>query len=312
MKTTMKLITLALLFALIAPSAMAQKEVTVEGRYRYVMEDDETQAQARAKAIDQARIEGLREKFGTYITGTGLSQVVDGTTKYVHLGMNEVKGEWVCDLEEPKVTRELDPSGHLIFTAIVRFKARERINEAVEVQAKLLRNGTTLRHEGSEFNSGDQMYMWFKSPCDGFVSVYIEGEDDTVFRLLPYSRSKEHSYKVRANTEYTFFSRQLRKKSENGEEEESDLLIDEQLMTASTPTEWNRICVIFSPNEFHIAADKKGQMVSGKKEGLSLWQAQRTRELPKKEFQDWLAKQRTRDPKMSYIPIDIVIHRKQE
>ena len=53
-------------------------------------------------------------------------------------------------------------------------------------------------------------------------------------------------------------------------------------------------------------------MVSGKKEGLSLWQAQRTRELPKKEFQDWLAKQRTRDPKMSYIPIDIVIYRKQE
>lgn len=296
-----------LLLAIVAPAAMAQKEVTVEGRYRYVMEDNETQAQAQAKAIDQARFEALREKFGTYITGTGMSSVVDGKSKYVQVGMNEVKGEWIRDLETPKVTREIDPStGQIIFTVVVRFKARERLNEAVEVEAKLLRNGTTLKFADTEFNSGDQMYLWFKAPCDGFLTVYIEGEGDTVYRLLPYNRSRNKSYPIKGNKEYVFFSQN------HIYGNETKRLVDEQLMTASSVMEWNRICVIFSPNEYTISPDSDGSTVSGKKEGINLNKAERNRELPKKNFQEWLGKCRTRDPKMNYLPIDIITKRAKQ
>ena len=100
-----------------------------------------------------------------------------------------------------------------------------------------------------------------------------------------------------------FFSRQHRYS-----DEETSRFIDEQLMTASTPVEWNRICVVFSPNEFNIASDSKGGTVSGREQGLSILQAERARQLPKNRFREWLGKSRTRDPKMSYTPIDIIIH----
>ena len=38
----------------------------------------------------------------------------------------------------------------------------------------------------SNFFDGEQFYLYFKSPVDGYLSVYID-EGDITYRLLPYT-----------------------------------------------------------------------------------------------------------------------------
>ena len=86
--------------------------------------------------------------------------------------------------------------------------------------------------------------------------------------------------------------------------------VDGIILTADKEIEWNSVCVIFSPNAFTHPQD----FVKGKADGNKLGLGNRLLEMPRvlssDKFQDWLAKSRINDKKMSYTPIDIQIRRK--
>lgn len=307
MRRSFRLLFISILMVAVAtPVALAQKITTIEGKYNYVMPNDESFIVARNKAIDQARINGLAKEFGTIVSSSSYYHVDNSQSSFMQFGMNDVKGEWIEDVSEPEVTHSIDPTTqHVVISARVKFKAREVHNESVNVEAKVLRNGTLLRNEDSNFMSGDDMFIRFKAPVDGYLVIYISDGGAMVDRLLPYSRSTASAYKVQADSVYTFFSPAHHKMNESFYD------VDPIVMTASKPMEWNRFSIIFSPNEFSMPADEIAETASGEELGVYDYaRLELNRRLKNEDFQKWLGKHRSRDRKMSYTPIDITVTRK--
>ena len=154
-------------------------------------------------------------------------------------------------------------------------KAREIKNANIDFEAKLLRNGTEEKFESDEFRNGDDLYLYFKSPINGYLAVYLLDENtQQVFCLLPYKSSGEPAYKIVHDKPYIFFSCQ--KAEENPNE------VDEYTMTCEHSMEQNTIYIVFSPNMFAKAFAEDGSI------GLP-------RQLPLKEFQKWLGKCKAKD-----------------
>ena len=108
--------------------------------------------------------------------------------------------------------------------------------------------------------------------------MYLIDNEKTAYCLLPCMRSDKGYQDVRANKEYLFFS------------SDTDREADEYVLTTQTEVEHNVLYVIFSPNKFTKARDKKG---------ARNWRKQQVpRNLPYKDFVEWLAKVQTADKNM--------------
>lgn len=305
----------ALLFVLISfivgssPAYIsAQKVKDLEGEYMYQQPDDESRNVAEKKAVQRAQINALAREFGTIVASRSTMTVTNEKMSHIQIGVNEVKGEWIKDNKAPEITPIIDPSTHKQYLKVkVWFKAREIISQAIDVETHLLRNGVDLKYEDHEFYAGDEMFLYFRAPVDGYLVVYQLGEDNNVYRLLPYSSSHSGAYEIKANEEYTLFYDNFdycKKKGENPRQ------VDGIILTADKEIEWNSVCVIFSPNAFTHPQDFDKGKADGNKLGLGNRLLEMPRVLSSDKFQDWLAKSRINDKKMSYTPIDIQIRRK--
>ena len=138
-----------------------------------------------------------------------------------------------------------------------------------------MRNGTEEKYESDEFRNGDDLYLYFKSPINGYLAVYLLDENtQQVFCLLPYKSSGEPAYKIIHDKPYVFFSCQ---KADGNPNE-----VDEYTMTCEHSMEQNTIYIVFSPNMFAKAFAEDGSI------GLP-------RQLLLKEFQKWLGKHKAKD-----------------
>lgn len=196
----------------------------------------------------------------------------------MQLNSSEVKGEWLEDTMEPQCEVVEILTDMIVLKAKVSGKARTVSNEAVDFEALVLRNGTEARFADTHFRDGDDLFMLFRAPVDGYVAIYLIDENQTAFCLLPYQHDADGQMPVHRNKEYVFFASN-RKGDVEGE-------VDELTMNCGNgAVEHNQVYVIFSPNAFHKALDKQLN------EALP-------RQLPYRDFTQWLSKCRKRDTKM--------------
>lgn len=259
-----------------------QNIVDICGEYTYYPSEDIALAQAKQIALQRARIEGLIKEFNetVYQNNTTVVSNRNGESNIdmYAFGGNEARGEWIEDTQQPEynVFYEQDM---LVVNVKVCGKAREIKSATVSVGAKVLCNGTQPKFESSEFKSGDDMYLWFRSPVAGYVLVYLlDRGNQTVYCLLPYRDSEQGNIQVQGDKEYIFFHRD--KKYDNWQQ------IDEYTLTAENPVEWNDIYVIFSPHPFHKAAT-----TATSNEYIP-------KELPFSDFEKWLVRCQTKDTEM--------------
>ena len=269
----------------------AQRVEKVCGEYTYTAPENVTLEEAKATALERAKIEALADKFGTIVSqnnstiikNNGESSKVD----FFSLGGSDVKGEWIETLQEP--TYEINYKDNVLMVkASVCGKAREIVNAGINFTAKILCNGIDQKNESDEFHSGDDLYLWFKSPAKGFLAVYLIDESQNAFCLLPYRSNENGKVDVKANKEYLFFSKKVVPTQEQSS-------VDEYTMTCDQSMESNKIYVIFSPNQFTKANDE-----DNKPNALP-------RQLSFKDFQEWLVKNRTHDKEMSVKVKNITI-----
>lgn len=175
----------------------------------------------------------------------------------------------------------------LAVTVRVKGVIREIVNAAVDFQACVLCNGTEDRFEQDRFRNGDDLYLSFQSPVDGYLTVYLLDAEGTAYCLLPYRGDTGGRVAVKGNRRYVFFSVDDVPAGERG-------MVDEYVMTCGNREELNQIYVIFSPQLFTKAVDYAG-------EGLQ------PRELPYEEFQRWLFDCRKQDREMRVEVKNIVI-----
>lgn len=278
--------------------ANAQRVVQVSGEYVYVQPENETLTHARATAVQKAKVQALADEFGTLIEQTNFTNTKSGNVSFVSMGMSEVRGEWLGDTKEPEFTYAMNDLGLRVITVRVWGKAREIISSGIDIETKILKNSVDNRLESLEFEEGDVFYVSFTSPVDGYLAIYMMDEGENSMRLLPYTNSHDISYKIQADKKYTFFSR---KHLNSGDDSN---VVDEYVLLAGKPVEYNRIYIIFSPNEFVHPKDTSAGTINANGVNMKL-----PRMLGFNDMQEWLVKNRTRDRQMQVVRKEIVIRK---
>lgn len=134
--------------------------------------------------------------------------------------------------------------GMLQVSVKVQGKIREIKNAQIPLKVHLLRNGIELRNEDDYFRDGDDLYLFFQSPVDGFLLVYlIDYSEKTAYCLLPYRQSKNPSATIEHDKEYVFFSETLAEHTDK-------IYVDEYtLICESSEVDNNDIVLMFSPSK---------------------------------------------------------------
>lgn len=272
-------------------SAQRVKKVSIE--YTYHAPQHISPLDAKRIAVERAKMQAIADEFGTLVqrtnaTVTGISNGKSSVDVY-SFSESEVKGEWIETIGEPEFLSMTYEQDMLVITVKVEGRIREVVSATIDMKAKILRNGTEDKFESTEFRCGDDLYLSFQSPVDGYLAVYLLDEvSQMVYCLLPYKSSSEAITPIEHDKPYIFFS------AEHAGDKAH--LVDEYTMTCSRSTEKNTVYVVFSPNEFAKANSTNVEELL-------------PQELPFEEFQKWLAKGRRQDTKMNVWKESITITR---
>lgn len=287
---TLKHLIISIAIASIPLCVSALKEANVKGSYTFYSDGSLSQDECKRRALEGARLEAIKSEFGTIISQDIVQHdLVDNSgesTYFSALSSTEVKGEWIANEGEPQYEYSLDSDGHFVVKCTVKGRARELSNETVDFQALVLRNGNEARFADTSFNDGDAMKLLVKAPVDGYLAVFLAGENQVTYSLLPYITDTSGEVKIKRGKEYVFF-----------DTEKADAAhgtVDELMLTTDAPREYNRVYVVFSPNKFSRAVD-------------TYTNDNTPRQLSFDELNRWLAKSRKIDPKMGVKIINLVI-----
>ncbi len=280
-----------LLFLGFPIECFAQRVVEVCAEYIYHVPENTTVEQAKLTVLDRAKLQAIANEFGTIVSQSNTTFVRNengnSTMDFQSIGGSDVKGEWIETIGVPEYRIEY-VENQLVVSVKVNGRIREITGAQIDLVAQVLCNGTTEQSERTEFRNGDDLFLRFQSPIDGFLTVYlVDAATQTAYCLLPYRASDEVACRIRRDTPYIFFSK-------NHASAESRSEVDEYVMTCSGGQERNDLYVIFSPNSFVKANSESVEEL-------------RPRQLEWRGFQRWLAKGRNRDKEMRVISRMIMI-----
>ena len=283
------IITVCLLF--FALPILAQRTEKVRAEYVYHAPENISLEEAKRIALERSKIQAIADEFGTIVSQSNTTLVSnrngESSTDFFSLGGSEVKGEWIETIGQPEYKINYD-QGMLVVKAIVSGRIREIVSAQIDIKAEVLCNGTDLKFARTDFKSGDDLYLYFQSPVDGYLAVYLLDEvSQMVYCLLPYKSSLEAVTPIEHDKPYVFFSAK-----HAGDKAH---LVDEYTMTCNGSVERNTIYVVFSPNVFAKANSNNVDELL-------------PQELSFEEFQKWLVKGRNRDKEMSLVQKSITIN----
>ena len=310
---TLRIILLFLILNfLISPAANAGDIKKIRGEAERFSPESESPEEARLKVIEEARINALEKAFVITLSERtmNLSDTYDGHTRNTShsYGESQINGEWIRDLTNPPEIsiREVE-HGH-IYYAKVYGEARELKHNKIDVDCRLLCNGLNPdkdRLRGDTFYDGDELYVYFTSPVDGWLSIYLIDDDEerTTQCLIPYDNQKESAYPIHANREYIFFSKQT-------SEPEYVEYTTRMIVESRKKMDINDLYVIFSPNEFTQAAST---IYKHSRHNTSEYEVEADlmpRETTFQRFDKWLTKQRRNDSDLQSLPFTLAIRKK--
>ena len=145
------------------------------------------------------------------------------------------------------------------------------------------------------------MYLFFKSPADGYLSIFtVEGSE--AYRILPYQEMPaEYSQHlpIVADTEYLFFSNDTENKIYDDLASE---YTDELVMVTDANEEYIDLYVIFSTEDFIKPTLDHSYQSEGQENFIP-------RSLPKFEFESWLSENRIRTENFLYKKLRLKIYK---
>ncbi len=229
--------------------AFSQKIVKVSGSAEVRIEMNMTEEQTREKALQQAMIKAIENEFGTYVEQTADLIVQDGSHSFTIIGSTKVRGEWVETTGKPEFnesTKQIQgKNGKEIenwITCGVKGKAKKSTPKAMlEIQTL---NCPQIECRAEDFISGEALYLHFKSPVKGYLSIFLS-DDEIVNRLLPYNNMKEKyitAVDVEPDKEYIFFCKRY-----NYFENEK---VDEFELHTSKDKEVNTLYIVFAQEKY--------------------------------------------------------------
>ncbi len=292
---------LVITWLLIAFSTTLYSQIDrVTGKAQVRVERNMTYNETKELAKQLAIINAIENAFGTYAEQQTDMTIKDGMTSYNIIGTTKVKGEWIETLDlnfNEDFKREKTDDGVVstkYITCFIKGKARKRIPKAT-LDYEIL-NHPNIHARTSNFYHEEQLYVFFKSPVFGYVSIFLE-DDNAVYRLLPYINMRDEyqsGVPVKGDTDYLFFS-----PNDNSYPGNS---VDEQLiLSLKEYTEYNFVYIVFSEDQYVKPMLDESRKVEN-------------RIIPKQlttyKFQKWLVKNRASSEKFQDIRVKISIDQK--
>lgn len=291
----MKQLVLLIMMLLSIASGYAQRTAKVTATYTYYAPETMSIEEAKRTALDRARIQAIADEFGI-IVSQSTSTIIsnnngESDTHFFSLGGSDVKGEWIETIGEPSYEISFD-NHFLLVKCTVEGKARETVSARTDFEAKPLRNGTDPRFASVDFMQGDDLYLYFRSPVDGHLAVYLLDEkEQKVYCMLPYKRDPVACVNVKANKEEIFFSIDEAEKQQRH-------IVDEYVLSCDHDKEFNTLYILFSPNDI------------GKRNGFENSSEDKPDNIGIKEFKQWISKTLTKDHNLQYKEINISISKR--
>lgn len=277
---------LIFLFLLISLYSLGQRVVTICGEYKYIAPENISIAEAKAIAIERARLNALAEEFGTTVSQTNLAttHVENGTTRsdFISLGETEVKGDWLGDTKEPEIITTYEQNTLVVYASICG-KARAIQNAGVELLISVLCNGI----ESERFYNNDKLSIHFKSPIDGYLSVFLCDDNVGVAScLMPYETEGGKARFVSKGQLYTLLSTK----------DPVYPYREETILVTQKKSEFNTLVFVFSPRVFSMPITEQGEYLP---------------ELSVTDFRKWLRNNRVKDEEMQVVEKVVEIRTKQ-
>lgn len=256
------------------------KEISLD--YIYYVPKHLSQIDAKRIAEENAIQEALAKEFGVAISATDTYVIKDENKKYsdffTSYSSSSIKGEWISNKHEPKfVYRQDKLTGEQIIDVSICIYAKAITRAPVLFEVLTLKNGLETRFQSDSFLDGDDFYLQFKTPIDGFLAVFFMDCKHNVYGIYPYPSDPGKGYKVKKNIKNILFSYEIFDDSNPRK-----YCVQEFKMTCDLIPEQNNIFVVFSPNQFNLPIlennDKSGIL------SLSL-----------RDFQQWMSQMRVSD-----------------
>ena len=280
--------TISIIFLLLVVSGYmrAAEPQRVSVTYEYNSNDrNESQALAEQHAFEYAKRKAIEEQFPILVTSsTALStteQVQNGSStldEHFYSSYQTIaRGEWI-GLPEEKVLESYHNGEHWVVKVHVEGLMREKTAKPIELSYAFIRNQAE-RENRIQYTDGDTLLLRFQSPVDGALCLYLVDAEKapTAYCLLPSETEKKGYQPVSADKKYTFL----------------DFKDQSVVVNTSREQEFNTLYLLFSPNSFAKALDRKGGTI---KEGYLL-----PHNLSYSDFQTWLVKAQTADEQMVVI-----------
>ena len=273
-----------LLFFVVSLSSFGEHIVTICGEYKYIVPENISLAEAKAIAIERARLTAIANEFGTTVSQTNLAttHVENGTTRnnFLSLGETEVKGDWLGDTEEPEI-RPVYENNQLVIYASVCGKVRELKTAEVELRTQIMSNGI----ETERFKNKDKVTVRFKSPVNGYVAIFVRDDNAGIVScMLPYENEEGKARVVKNSKEYIFLST-------------ADPIYpyqEETILVTNKKVEFNTFVLVFAQKEFSMPLSEVGEFVP---------------EISVENFQKWLRRNRMSDKTMQTVEKSIQIYK---
>lgn len=275
---------LILLFLLISLYSLGQRVENICGEYKYIVPENVSLAEAKAIAIERARLTAIANEFGTTVSQTNLAttHIENGTTRndFLSLGETEVKGDWLGDTKEPEI-RPVYENNQLVIYASVCGKVRELKTAEVELRMQIMNNGI----ETEQFKNNDKVAIRFKSPVNGYVAIFVRDDNAGIVScMLPYENENGKARVVKNSKEYIYLST-------------ADPIYpyqEETILVTNKKIEFNTFVLVFAQNEFSMPLSEMGEFVP---------------EISVENFQKWLRRNRMSDKTMQTIEKTIQINK---
>ncbi|MHC1777553.1 MAG: hypothetical protein AB9834_19300 [Lentimicrobium sp.] len=290
---------LVLVFLVLSSISTAQEIISVQGEGQVRMENNQTKEQAYEKAEEQAIINAIDNSFGTYVEQNTDVVVNDGSINYNIIGTTLVKGEWIRT-KQKRFSEEIEQTGsgsareNIIWVkCTIKGEARKIISKA-KLESLALKC-TDINCASEKFEDGQSLYVYFKSPVNGYLSVFID-EGDITRRLFPYiSQGNESGVKVEGDKDYILFTNQKRLNA-------FDAVVDKIELSTVKTIEFNTLYVVFSQEPYikpilsNPIEDENGYFLP--------------KSLSSAVFQEWMADCRAASDRFQSVKIKISISKK--
>jgi len=291
------------ILAILPGQNFAQKKFKAKGESQIRIEDNMSKEDARQKARELAIVNAIENELGTYVEQETNIDISQGQTSFKIIGNNRVKGEWLeTDDEEFKedvrlAEKKQNKEFETWLTCKISGTVREILKPKLAFQYQAL-SCPQSNCRTTDFKSGEQFYLYFRTPSRGYLSIYAVQDDGMVYRLLPYSDMTtpyEDAVPVKSDLEYIFFSKQS---AHNYFPDFALNRIDEMILETSKSKEYMQMYVVFSTDKFSKPLLNAGRQVQ---QGIL------PKSLSKEQFEEWIQNNRIYNSEFNYEVINLSI-----